>query len=191
MITQARNPKTIASLPLRGKINNVHNSTVAQVLKMGKITDLLTAIGLVPGVKAMRNDLRYGKIVIATDADYDGGDIFTLLINLLFRYWPELFDNNYEPIVHRLVAPNVCAVKGKRRIHFPTRAEYEKVKNKYKGYTIEYYKGLGSMDKADWEMILSGKTNTLIPIVDAGEMTTTLELLFGPDANARKEWLQE
>lgn len=190
MITQARNPKTTASLPLRGKINNVYGSTVAQVLNMGKVTDLLTAIGLVPGQKAMRSELNYGRIVIATDADVDGGDIFTLLINLFHTYWPELFDNNYEPIVYRLVAPNVCAVKGKRRVHFPTRTEYEKKKGRYKGWTINYYKGLGSMVKDDWEMILSGETDTYIPVVDDGKMGDTLKLLFGPDADARKEWLQ-
>lgn len=190
MITQARDPRTTASLPLSGKVNNVYGATVAQLLNMGKITDLLAAIGLVPGQKAVRSTLRYGKIVIATDADVDGGDIFTLLINLFFQYWPELFDKNYDPIVYRLVAPNVCLTKGKERIHFPNRAEYEKVKDKYKGYAVTYYKGLGSMVKDDWEMILSGKTNTLIPIVDNGEMQNTLRLLFGPDADARKKWLQ-
>jgi DNA gyrase/topoisomerase IV subunit B len=190
MITQARNPKTTASLPLRGKVNNVYGSTVAQLLNMGKITDLLSAIGLVPGQKAMRNDLRYGKIIIATDADVDGSDIFTLLINLFYQYWPELFDKRYEPIVYRLVAPNVALVKGDKRIHFPSRADYEAKKDKYKGYTVSYYKGLGSMVRQDWEMILSGETNTMLPIVDDGDMGNTLELLFGPNADARKEWLQ-
>jgi len=190
MITQARDPKTTASLPLRGKVNNVYGSTVAQLLNMGKITDLLAAIGLVPGQKAMRNDLRYGKIIIATDADVDGSDIFTLLINLFYEYWPELFDKKYEPIVYRLVAPNVALVKGDKRIHFSSRADYEARKDKYKGYNVSYYKGLGSMIRQDWEMILSGETNTLIPIVDDGGMKATLKLLFGPDADARKEWLQ-
>ena len=189
-ITEARNPKIHAALPLSGKINNVHGSTVAQVLNMGKVTDLLTAIGLVPGQRALRSELNYGKIVIATDADVDGGDIFTLLVNLLFSYWPELFDPAYDPIVYRLLAPNVCATKGTKRVHFPTRMEYEKAKGRYKGHKIKYYKGLGSMVKADWEMILSGKTDTLVPVVDDGKMRDTLKLLFGKDADARKEWLQ-
>lgn len=190
MITQAREPRTTASLPLRGKVNNVNGSTVAQLLNMGKVTDLLSAIGLIPGQKAMRFDLRYGKIVIATDADVDGSDIFTLLVNLLYTFWPELFDPDYEPIVYRLIAPNVCAVKGNRRVHFVSLAEFEKRKAKYKGWTINYYKGLGSMHRADWEMILNGETDTLIPIVDDGEVKDTLQLLFGKDADARKEWLQ-
>jgi len=190
MITDARDPKTTASLPLRGKFNNVYGATIAQILKMGKISDMLSAIGLVPGVKAYRNDLRYGRVVIATDADYDGSDIFTLAINLFFHLWPELFDPQYPPYFYRLIAPNVCATKGKSRVHFATHDLYERSKQKYANYTIDYYKGLGSMVRQDWEMILSGKTNTLIPIQDDGNMKNILTLLFSPDSNARKEWLQ-
>lgn len=190
MITQARDPRIHASYPLTGKINNVYGTTVAQLLKMGKVTDLITAIGLVPGQKALRSELNYGRVVIATDADVDGGDIFTLLINLFYTFWPELFDPNYDPFIWRLVAPNVCATKAGKRTHFPTRNEFEKAKAKYKGWTISYYKGLGSMVQKDWEMILSGETNTLIPITDDGKMKETLKLLFSGDADARKEWLQ-
>lgn len=190
MITDARNPKTTASLPLRGKVNNVYGNTVAQLLKMGKVTDLLTAVGLIPGTRALRSELRYGKVIIATDADVDGSDIFTLLVNLFFQFWPELFDPEYNPIVYRLIAPNVCLVKGKKRIHFTSRSDYEKVKDKYKGYEVRYYKGLGSMNREDWEMILSGETNTLIPIVNDGKMEDILKLLFGPSSDDRKQWLQ-
>lgn len=188
-ISEAREPTTTAAFALTGKINNVYGATPAQVLQMGKITDMLSAIGLTPGKRAIRSDLRYGKIVIATDADYDGDDIFTLLINLFYQFWPELFDKQYEPIVYRLVAPNVCLIKGKQRIHFTKRVEYEAAKDKYKGYEVKYYKGLGSMDKLDWEMILSGKTDTFIPIIDDGKMRSLLKLLFDNDADARKQWL--
>lgn len=190
MITDARDPKTTASLPLTGKVNNVHGTTVAQLLKMGKVTDLLTAIGLVPGQRALRSNLRYGKVIIATDADHDGSDIFTLLVNLFYQFWPELFDPAYEPIIYRLVAPNVCLYKGNKRIHFPSLRAYEQSKNKYNGYAIKYYKGLGGMVRQDWEMILTGKTDTLIPVTDDGNIKPTLELLFGPSADNRKEWLQ-
>lgn len=188
-ICEARDPTTTGAFALTGKINNVYGSTSAQILKMGKIADMLAAIGLTPGKKASRGLLNFGQIVIATDADFDGDDIFTLLINLMFQCWPELFDKNYEPIVFRLVAPNVCLVKGKSRVHFPRRSEYEKVKDKYKGYEVNYYKGLGSLENEDWEMILSGKTDTLIPIINDGKFPEVMELLFGDDADARKAWL--
>ncbi|TFG97306.1 hypothetical protein E4H12_08965 [Candidatus Thorarchaeota archaeon] len=188
-ISEARDPETTAAFALTGKVNNVYGNTPAQVLKMGKLTDLLSAIGLTPGKRAVRSDLNYGKVVIATDADFDGDDIFTILINLFYQFWPELFDKNYEPIVYRLVAPNVCLVKGKHRLHFSNRAEYDKARTKYKGYEVRYYKGLGSMTMSDWEMILSGKTDTMIPIIDDGKMTSTLKLLFSEDAEPRKAWL--
>jgi DNA gyrase/topoisomerase IV subunit B len=188
-ISEARNPKTTAAFALTGKVNNVYGNTPAQVLKMGKLTDMLSAIGLTPGKRAERNALNYGKIVIATDADYDGDDIFTILVNVFYQFWPELFHKNFEPVIYRLVAPNVCLVKGKKRLHFSRRSDYEAAKHKHTGYEVRYYKGLGSMTMEDWEMILSGDTDTMIPIIDDGEMTKTLQLLFSDDVDARKEWL--
>lgn len=189
MITEVRDPDTQGALPLMGKINNVYGSSVAELLKMGKISDLLTAIGLIPGHRAMRSELNFGKVILATDADIDGGDIFCLEVNLFFSFWPELLDIRYDPFIYRLIAPNVCATKGNKRVHFATRDEYEAVKSKYKSWNIRYYKGLGSMEEEDWEMILSGETNTLIPIQDDGNMGAVLKLLFSPDTDARKEWL--
>lgn len=188
-ICEARDPETTAAFALTGKINNVYTSTPAQVLKMGKVTDLLSAIGLTPGKKALRSELNFGRIVIATDADVDGGDIFTLLVNLLFKFWPELFDKNYEPVVYRLVSPNVVASKGDKRVHFTTRADFEKVKDKYKGWTIEYMKGLGSLSMKDWEMVLATDSAVYIPIVDDGNVASVLKLLFDDNADARKKWL--
>ncbi len=190
-IGEARDPSTTGAFALTGKVNNVYGSTPAQVLNMGKLTELLAVIGLTPGKPIVRSQLNYGhRIVIATDADHDGSDIFTLLINLFFQFWPELFDPKQDPIIYRLVAPNVVATKGNKRVHFTTRLDYEKDKNKYKGWDITYCKGLGSMEKADWEMILSGKTNTYIPIQDNNNnIGDALELLFGPNADDRKVWL--
>jgi len=189
-ICEARNPETTGAFALTGKINNVYDSTPAQVLKMGKVTDLMSAIGLTPGKRVDRSALNFGRIVIATDADVDGGDIFTLLVNLFYKFWPELFDKNYEPVVYRLVSPNVVASKGDKRVHFTTRADYEKVKDKHKGWSIEYMKGLGSLSMKDWEMILATDSAVYIPIVDDGKMGETMKLLFSDDADVRKAWLQ-
>ena len=188
-ICSVRDPKTTAAFALTGKINNVYGATPAQVLKMGKVSNLLQSLGLVPSKKADRSKLRYGKIIIATDADYDGGDIFTLLVNLFYQFWPELFGDAAAPVVYRLVAPNICAVKGSKRVHFSTREEFEKVSAKYKGYDIKYYKGLGSMSKEDWKMVLANEKN-LVPIYDDGSLASALALLFGNDAQQRQQWLQ-
>lgn len=187
-LVEVRNPETMASFPLGGKINNVYGSTVAQVLQMGKLTDLLASIGLVPGHKAHRNDLRFGKIVIATDADMDGADIFTTLICLFYYFWKELFDRNQQPLFFRLNAPNVIAVKGNKRVHFPTRADYELQRDKYKGWTINYAKGLGSLEREDWEMMINDP-RCYLPVIADEKMDSVMKLLFSDDANARKLWL--
>lgn len=188
-ICEARNPETTGAFALTGKINNVYTSTPAQVLQMSKVTNLLSAVGLTPGRRVDRGSLNFGRIVIATDADVDGGDIFTLLVNLFYKFWPDLFNKDYEPVVYRLVSPNVVASKGDKRVHFTTRADYEKVKDKYKGWTIEYMKGLGSLSMKDWEMILATDSAVYIPIVDDGKMGATMKLLFSDDSDVRKQWL--
>lgn len=188
-ITEVRDTKTTAIFPLMGKINNVYGMTIAQLLQMGKITDLLSVIGLIPGKKVVRSELRYGKIIIATDSDNDGDDIMSLLVNLFYQFWPDLFDPNYPPMVFRLIAPNVVVSKGSKRIHFSSRQEYEKEKHKYKGWSVEYMKGLGGLTLEDWEMVLLNGTGELIPFIHDDKMKATLNLLFGPDSNPRKEWL--
>lgn len=187
-LIEVRDPETIATYPLGGKINNVYGASVGELMKMGKLTQLLLAIGLVPGKKAIRSQLRYDRIVIATDADTDGGDIFTTLVCLFYTAWPELFQDKNNPFIYRLVAPNIAAVKGKQRIHFPTRGEFEAVASKYQGWAISYYKGLGSLVIEDWEMMV-GNARCYIPIYDDGELMETLKLLFSDDVNARKAWL--
>lgn len=188
-IAEVRDPKTIATLPLTGKINNVHGANASQLSKMSKTIDLLSAIGLIPGKPASRSSLRFGKIISATDADPDGGDIFVLLINLLYNFWPDLFDPNKDPIVFRLSVPNIVAVKGSKRVLFSTVDDFRKVEKKYNGWEISYYKGLGSMVSDDWDSLLANIDDHLIPIQDDGNMKDTLELIFGNDTNARKEWL--
>jgi len=110
---------------------------------------------------------------------------------MFYSFWPELFSKDYPPFFYRMVAPNVVASKGKNRVHFTTKSEYEKEKDKYKGWTIDYYKGLGSMHKEDWKMVIAGLDQYSIPIIDDGKITQTLDLLFSNDAEARKEWLQK
>jgi topoisomerase-4 subunit B len=186
-IVEVRDPLTMGSIALGGKINNTYGCSVAQVLKMGKLQDLLAAIGITPGKPADRDTMNFGKIVVATDADPDGSAIFANLMSLFYQFWPELLDKN-NPCVYRLIVPNVVAYKGTTRIHFTTRDQYEKVRNKYKGYKIEYMKGLGSMNKADWERVVSSD-DFLIPVVSDGKIGETLKLLFGDDASARRRWL--
>lgn len=193
-LSEVRDSKTIASYPLTGKVNNVWGAKPSAAANMGKLTGLFAACGLQPGKPVIRSQLRYGGgIVISTDADFDGDDIFTLLCNALYQFWPDMFDPTQPPLVYRLVAPNVVASKGKNRVHFTSMEEFRKQESKYNsGWTIEYMKGLGSMSKHDWDIIINGESDCFIPIQDTnGKMAETLELLFSPDVDKRKEWLTE
>jgi DNA gyrase subunit B len=149
-ITDVRNPKTTAVFPLTGKILNTYGCRPADILKNDKISDLLASIGLIPGHEP--ENLRYGKIVISVDADYDGGNIAGLLVTLFYN-WKQLFTKEC-PRIFKLDAPNIIAVKGNNRVYFATRQEYENVKDKYKSWEIRYIKGLGSLERVDWETII-------------------------------------
>ena len=92
-------------------------------------------------------------------------------------------------MIHRLTAPNVAMSKGSKRVHFIRKSDYEAEKHKYSGYTAEYFKGLGSMHKEDWKMVLENP-KCRVPITDDGNMAQVLKLLFADDADARKVWLQ-
>jgi len=188
-LREVRTADTMGMMPLRGKVNNVYGATIAEILKMGKVENLFAAMGLIPGKKADRLTMRFSKMIISTDADPDGSDIFSLLINMFYTLWPNLFDPK-NPFVYRLVVPNICAVKGKKRVHFINRLEYESVREQYKGWEILHYKGLGSMERDDWKMIMDDLENFLLPIVDDGVMPDALELLFSENAAARKDWLR-
>ncbi len=187
-ISEARDPKTIASLPLSGKINNVYGCSIAQLIAMVKIADLIKAIGLVPGQKAIRSELRFGSLGIATDADPDGDGIFTLIVNIIYRFWPELLQDSKNPFVYRMVAPNIVASKKNTRVHFANRKEFEAVQDQYKGYDLEYMKGLGSMNLDDWRQCLAAK-KTFTPVVDNGQLGKLLDLCFSDNSDNRKLWL--
>lgn len=183
-ITEVRDPEIDGIFTLTGKVNNVYGSTVAELMKMGKLVDLIAAIGLVPGKKADRSLLRFGQVVISTDADFDGDDINTLLVNVFYQFWPELFDEK-NPFVYRLIAPSLVLSRGDKRIHL----NKEEVPTQYKTWDREYMKGLGSMIKQDWVQLLTNSNESIVAIVDDGKMKDTLELLFGDDTGARKLWL--
>lgn len=187
-IRQVRDPKLHAALPMSGKINNVHGATVAQVLAMPKVADLLKAVNLTPGKIVDPYLMRYGQIVLAMDADTDGSHIVTLFTKLLYQFWPELF-NPENPKVFRLVTPNVVAYKGKERVHFPTAAEFQAVESKYANWSKKYMKGLGTLTIDDWKMVLADLDKNCLAIVDDGNLKETLDLHFGDDVEWRKAWL--
>lgn len=185
----ARNPLIHGCLPLRGKILNVHGVTPKKVMESQALVDIMTSVGLQIGQKATINNLRYGSIYIATDEDEDGKNISALLVNFLYRFWPELFQE-LSPFVFKFSTPFIIAEKG-NKVEYIYSDDYDKFQselNKWKGWSITRAKGLGALTYRDWEKSL--KKPVLIPIRDDGNLKETLDLIFNKDrADDRKLWL--
>lgn len=187
-IIEVRDVETMGVYPLTGKINNVYGCSVAQILNMNKVSNLFSSIGLIPGEVIPRENLRYNELVIATDADPDGSDIFSLLINIFYQFCPYLFNPKEKPFFYRLTAPNIIAIKGKNRKYFPNKKSFNY--EAYKGWEVRYLKGLGSMESCDWVSVINNP-DYFLPIFDDGNMKDVMKLLFSEDVEPRKNWLQE
>lgn len=185
-MVSARDAKIHGGLPLSGKIMNVHSISPKKVLDSRALTDIMNSVGLKIGEPANRLHLRYGRIYIATDEDEDGKNITALIVNFLFTFWPELFQN--DPFVYKFSTPLLILVKGKER-HYVYADEYDKFDpEKWKGWQIIRAKGLARLTQEDWKRAIM-KPN-VIPLVDDGELKETLDLLFNPNrADDRKLWL--
>jgi DNA gyrase subunit B len=187
-LVSARDASIHGILPLRGKIMNVHGITPKKVLASKALTDIMGAIGLRIGEPANPMHLRYGKIYITTDADEDGKNITTLLVNFLFTFWPELFDHPKNPIVYQFDTPLIILVKGKDRkyIHADSYDGFDV--SKWSGWQIIRAKGLARLTQPDWKNVIANPK--LIPMFNDGGMRKVLDLIFDPTkADERKVWL--
>lgn len=185
-MVSARDAKLHGGLPLTGKIMNVHGVAPKKVLESRALTDIMNSLGLKIGERANRMHLRYGKVFIATDEDEDGKNITALLVNFLYTFWPELFQN--EPYVYKFSTPLLILTKGKQR-HYVYADEYEDfVPEEWKGWTVIRAKGLARLTQPDWKHAIAEPK--LIPMMDDGGLQETLDLIFNPTrADDRKEWL--
>lgn len=150
----ARNPQTQATYRCRGVPLNTIGMTATQVMKNQVFNDVVNIIGLQWGQYNKLEDLKFGKIIIASDADYDGDKICGLLL-VFMDHFPELFE---QGLIYRVVSPIITATKGKDHRIYYTREEYDKDAKKLKGYVIKYLKGLGTQSNSDYkEMMLNPK----------------------------------
>jgi len=177
-----RNPKLQGAFPLRGKFINVSGLSPLKVVKNKEVTSLLGAIGLKLGEEA--KNLRYGKILIYSDADPDGDSIAGLLINFFGRYWPEMFE---QEMICRVVTPIVVAKKGKEKKSFYTNEEFEpwvSNKSKIKGWEIEYKKGLAALEDEEYREII--KDPKMFVIEKGDNFHSTLNHWFSKNPLHRK-----
>lgn len=211
-VKTARNRKTQAVLPLRGKILNVEKASLEKILQNNEIKSMIASFGCGIGDEFDITKLRYDKIIILTDADVDGAHISTLLLTFFYRFMPELI---YEGKIYRGLPPlykvdfensktaPAAKKEGKRSRKKGKQSEYifndfelEKFrKNKdNKILNIQRYKGLGEMDAEQlWETTLNPETRILAQVsisdtVEADDITTTL---MSSNVPPRRQFIME
>ena len=187
---QARDKEYQAILPLRGKILNVEKAAPVKVLSSEEISNLITAIGTGVGEHFTIDKLRYGKIIIMTDADVDGQHIKTLLLTFFFRFMPQLIENSKIFVA----VPPLYKIRKKRDIYVYSEKELKKFKEKLGQATITRFKGLGEMNPQQlWETTMNPKTRILkkITIEDAVEADRIFSILMGDKVEPRREFIIE
>ena len=178
-----RDPTTQGAFPLRGKFINVTELQNTRVIQNQEVKDLLTAIGLKMGEPP--KELRYGKILIYSDADPDGDSIAGLLMNFFGRYWPELFDQGR---ICRVETPLVVAKKKDEKIPFYSAADFEVWQSKQKDLTkwdIAYKKGLAALEDEEYKEIIQNPR--MFSIAGGSELKPTLDAWFASDPAIRKQ----
>lgn len=199
-VKTARNRRTQAVLPLRGKILNVEKATLEKILVNNEIKTMISSFGCGIGDDFDISKLRYHKIIILTDADVDGAHISTLLLTFFYRFMPELI---YEGKVFRGLPPLYkveyeTTEKGKKKKvseYLFNDAALERFRESGKKIVgLQRYKGLGEMDASQlWETTLDPETRILaqVTISDAVEADEVTSLLMGTNVPPRKEFIMQ
>ena len=199
-VKTARNRKTQAVLPLRGKILNVEKAALEKILVNNEIKTMIAAFGCGIGDDFDISKLRYDKIIILTDADVDGAHISTLLLTFFYRFMPELI---MEGKVFRGLPPlykvdyEVAGKtkKSKQSKYLFNDFELEKFRKEgHKILALQRYKGLGEMDADQlWETTLNPETRVLaqVSISDTVEADEVTSLLMGSAVPPRRAFIVE
>ncbi|MDO5047121.1 MAG: DNA topoisomerase (ATP-hydrolyzing) subunit B [Anaerococcus sp.] len=189
-----RDNRIQAILPLRGKIMNVEKANLDRILNSEEIKAMITAFGTGIGKEFDISKLRYGKIIIMTDADVDGAHIRTLLLTFLYRYMKPLIDEGH---VYVAQPPLYKISHGRSQRYVYTDAERDKVLKDLKGenYKINRYKGLGEMNADQlWETTMDPDNRVLLRVVEDLDSTSTddtFSLLMGEKVEPRRNFIQE
>lgn len=190
---QARDRKTQAILPIRGKILNVETATMAKTLANSEIQNLVSACGTGLLNKFDYSKLRYGKIIIMTDADVDGAHICTLLLTFFYRCMPEIVHKGHlfiaQPPLYRIDV-------GKKLYYAVTEEDKDRIVKDLNGtqHDIGRFKGLGEMPASDLrETTMNKKSRSLIKVTlrDAEEASETVSQLMGKNAESRYNFIKE
>jgi DNA topoisomerase-2 len=182
--------KYFGVFPLRGKLLNVKDTSVRKVEQTEEIAHLKKIMGLVSGkeYKDVR-DLRYGRVLIMTDQDYDGAHIRGLIINLFHELWHTLLEA--KGFLAYMATPIVKATKGKTVMSFYTQFEYEEWKKTAgPAWKVKYYKGLGTSTRDEAKEYFD-KLNIMPYSYTGPKSDSGIDLAFNKSkADDRKDWLK-
>lgn len=188
---QGRDRKFQAILPLRGKILNVEKAGLDKILSNAEVGNIVKALGCGVGREFDASKLRYGKVVVMTDADVDGAHIRTLLLTLFYRLLPELV---VEGRIYAAQPPLYQVRKGKEAAYAYGDSELQQTLKSFgKGASISRYKGLGEMSPEQlWETTMNPENRTLrrISVEDCdSEAAEMLDILMGDKVEPRKDFI--
>ncbi|MCB0329162.1 MAG: type IIA DNA topoisomerase subunit B [Bdellovibrionales bacterium] len=194
---QGRDRKTQAILPLRGKVLNAISASADKVISNKEFQDLISAIGCGVGDKFQVSKLRYGKVVILTDADADGMHIAALLMAFFYRFMRPMIEEGHLFLgLSPLYRIRYGSGKSEELYWVYTDEEKEELlkTTKRKNPHITRFKGLGEMNSSTlWDTTLSPKSRKLlkIQIDDLQESDAVMESLLGKDSSSRYELIQQ
>jgi DNA gyrase subunit B len=191
---QGRDRHFQAILPLRGKILNTERARLDKILASNEVKALISALGTSVGDNFDLSGLRYGRVIIMTDADVDGSHIRTLLLTFFFRYMQKLIEEGHLYIAQ----PPLFRIDYKNKIHYAyTEAEKDRILKELNvspdKVHLSRYKGLGEMNPQQlWETTMdpANRTLLLVNIEDATEADRTFDMLMGAAVPPRKRFIQ-
>lgn len=193
----ARNNEFQAVLPVRGKILNTQKATLDKIQKNAEIMTMIDAFGLTIDPKTMKvtyrpEDLRYGKIIIMSDADVDGSHIKNLFYTFIWNFCPDLIKDGY---VYAGVPPLYKITIGKEYKYLKNDEALEEFRASHQGrkYTVNRLKGLGEMDPEETEETLTDPNNRIIKqitVEDAAAADKLFDDLMGTAIIPRKNYIK-
>jgi topoisomerase-4 subunit B len=207
----ARDKDTQAILPLRGKVQNAWEVDRERLFANAEIHDIAVALGVdahAAGSSPDLSELRYGKVIIMSDADVDGSHIQTLLLTLFFRHFPKLIEEGHiyvaQPPLYRIDVPALGKKRPPRRLYALDDQELATLRDRlgHEGVKPEHievgrFKGLGEMNPDQLrETTMDPATRRVLPVhVRAEAFDETLRmftLLMGKgEASGRRAWMEE
>ena len=190
---QGRDRHFQAILPLRGKILNTERARLDKILGNKEVKALISALGTGIGDSFSVEGLRYGRVIIMTDADVDGSHIRTLLLTFFFRYMQPLIDEGHLYVAQ----PPLYLITHKRKSHYvyteDEKEQFMKSIGKGEKVGLQRYKGLGEMNPTQlWDTTMDPEHRTLllVTIEDAAEADRTFDMLMGAAVPPRRRFIQ-